>query len=254
MTTDKRSCPGQPDQCRSTTPSGKGHPPCYGTGCWWSTAGLASPRRLRGRAAHVREPHPCMTRWGRARHRGALPWPTTGLLSGVTSALGLHRRSSPPAAMSVQGGPDPLQICFHIDGRPHRQPPPRLQEADEGGSCRPACPTPVQPGRRPHRLFDAPAQDPGAGVKKVFIRSHPLRLYAHRASSCRAGEVSCLRPARGPEHRERRTDHMGSPISRSMRSSRAERRLNQKYGKEQYLVPHHVLTWAVPDDAVRLAE
>ena len=59
-----------------------------------------------------------------------------------------------------------------------------------------------QSGRRPHRLFDAPAQDPaGAGGEEgVHPLRHPLRLYApgqERRVLCRAGEVSCLRPAQG---------------------------------------------------------
>ena len=82
----------------------------------------------------------------------------------------------------------------------------RPQEADEGGNVPgPGLPGPhalSQSGRRPHRLFDAPAQDPaGAGGEEgVHPLRHPLRLYApgqERRVLCRAGEVSCLRPAQG---------------------------------------------------------
>ena len=169
---------------------------------------------------YVREPHPMYDEMGgRARHRGGalLRGPQPGLLRACNfCSLAFHQgriitsRSHESVLREVEAltRHPGFKGYIHDVGGPDRQlPPPRLQEADEGRETvpGPGLPGPhalSQPGRRPHRLFDAPAQDPAGagGEKSVHPLRHPLRLYApgqERRVLCRAGEVSCLRPAQG---------------------------------------------------------
>ena len=168
--------------------------------------------------------------------------------------------------------PPRLQGLYPRRGRPHRQlPPPLLQEADEGGNVHgtepawPPRPVPTWTRTTPTicTLLRKIRQAAG-GEKGVHPLRHPVRLHAGRTQSgdvlCRAGEVPCQRPAEGGPgalRAPRCWTIWASPISRSMRSSSGKyERLNQKYGKEQYLVPYLMSSHpgCTLDDAVRLAE
>ena len=121
-----------------------------------------------------------------------------------------------------------------------------------------------QSGRRSHRLPDAAAEDPGgAGVKKVFIRSgirfdYMLKdpsgeFFAELVKYHVSGQLKVA-----PEHCvDGVLDYMGKPhIAVYEKFRQKYERLNQKYGKEQYLVPYLMSSHpgCTLDDAIRLAE